>query len=184
MHVKIRSHDHLNMMRSLCYIDQYKICRHLFYINLCQKPNYFCSIPDEEYSISYVLFLISQKKKEGQHMVSVGIQNEVRLHGAPLPKKKQKTKTIILMDAAIQTGWYHFIFLSQCIKNSTKRYWVLAHLGMSLCNHALFVVWWCRRCHYHHHHHHHLCTALSVMALIIETLYLTNICIYTPSIWT
>ena len=46
-----------------------------------------------------------QKKKEGQHMVSVGIQNEARLPGAPpLTKKKPKTKTMILMDAAIQTG--------------------------------------------------------------------------------
>ena len=37
-------------------------------------------------------------------MVSIGIQNEARFHSAPLPRKKQKTKTIILMDAAIQTG--------------------------------------------------------------------------------
>ena len=38
-------------------------------------------------------------------MVSVGIQNEARIPGAsPLPKKKPKTKTMILMDAAIQTG--------------------------------------------------------------------------------
>ena len=56
-------------------------------------------------SLSNIYF--PQKKKEGQHMVSVGIQNEARLHGAPLPKKKPKTKTMILMDAAIQTGTYH-----------------------------------------------------------------------------
>lgn len=41
-------------------------------------------------------------------MVSVGVQNEMRLYadaGALPPcKKKPKTRTIILMDAAVQTG--------------------------------------------------------------------------------
>ena len=63
----------------------------------------------------------------------------------------------------------------------------LAHLVMSLCNHALSVVCRCRRrlcrrrpCHWRRH----LCTALPVTALIIETSYLANICSYTPSICT
>ena len=65
----------------------------------------------------------------------------------------------------------------------------LAHLVMSLCNHALSVMCRCR-CHHHlcHqrpcHRHLHLCTALPVTALIIETSYLANICSYTPSICT
>ena len=46
---------------------------------------------------------------------------------------------------------------------------------MSLCNHALSVVWRCCPCR----HWHHLCTALPVTALIIETLCLANICVYT-----
>ena len=61
----------------------------------------------------------------------------------------------------------------------------LAHLVMSLCNHALSVV--CR-CHCHQcqccHWHWHLCTALPVTGLIIEASYLTNICSYAPSIYT
>ena len=58
----------------------------------------------------------------------------------------------------------------------------LAHLVMSLCNHALSVMWWwcCR----HLHHHQHLCTALPVTALIIKTSYLANMCSYTPNICT
>ena len=62
----------------------------------------------------------------------------------------------------------------------------LAHLVMSLCNHALSVMWCCRLCHWHWHWWcwRHLCTALPVTALIIETLYLANICSYTPSICT
>ena len=60
----------------------------------------------------------------------------------------------------------------------------LAHLVMSLCNHALSVVWWCHLCRWHQHRWHHLCTALPVTALIIETWYLGNICIYTPSMCT
>ena len=55
-------------------------------------------------------------------------------------------------------------------------------LVMSLCNHALSVVWCCHLCR--RWHWHHLCTALPVTALIIETLYLANICSYTPSICT
>ena len=59
--------------------------------------------------------------------------------------------------------------------------WFLAHLVMSLCNHALSVVvcrcW--RRCH-----HRRLCTALPVTGLIIKASYLTNICSYAPSICT
>ena len=64
----------------------------------------------------------------------------------------------------------------------------LAHLVMSLCNHALSVVCCCRcrrrlcrwrRCR-HRHRHRRLCTALPVTALIIETSYLANICSYTP----
>ena len=40
-------------------------------------------------------------------------------------------------------------------------------------------------CHCHHHHWcHHLCTAFLVMALLIETLYLVDTCIYIPSICT
>ena len=63
----------------------------------------------------------------------------------------------------------------------------LAHLVMSLCNHALSVV--CRRrrrlcrrrpCR----RRRRLCTALPVTALIIETSYLANICSYNPSICT
>ena len=41
---------------------------------------------------------------------------------------------------------------------------------MSLCNHALSVMWWCCLCHCCWHWWH-LCTALLVTALIIETLY-------------
>ena len=61
---------------------------------------------------------------------------------------------------------------------------VLAHLAympMSLYNHDLSVM-----CHCHHHHHcwcWHLCTAVPVIALIIETSYLANICTYIPSIF-
>ena len=58
----------------------------------------------------------------------------------------------------------------------------LAHLVISLCNHALSVVWCGHCCHWHQHRH--LCTALPVAALIIETSYLANICSYTPSICT
>lgn len=45
----------------------------------------------------------SKKKKDG--MVSIGIQNESGVLTGPVPKKKSKTKTIILMDAAIQTDF-------------------------------------------------------------------------------
>ena len=60
----------------------------------------------------------------------------------------------------------------------------LAHLVMSLCNHDLSIM-----CHWHHHQCHccHwccLCTALPQTVLIIETLYLSNIFIYMPSICT
>ena len=54
----------------------------------------------------------------------------------------------------------------------------LAHLVMSPCNHALSVVCRCR-CR-----RRRLCTALPVTGLIIEALYLTNICSYAPSICT
>ena len=56
----------------------------------------------------------------------------------------------------------------------------LAHLVMSLCNHALSIMCHCHCCH----HHWHLCTALPVTGLIIEASYLTNICSYAPSICT
>ena len=65
----------------------------------------------------------------------------------------------------------------------------LAHLVMSLCNHALSIVCHCRcrrrlcrrrPCR----RRRRLCTALPVTALIIETSYLANICSYTPSICT
>ena len=55
----------------------------------------------------------------------------------------------------------------------------LAHLVMSLCNHALSIVWYCRPCR-----RRRMCTALPVTALIIETLCLANICVYMPSICT
>ena len=57
-------------------------------------------------------------------------------------------------------------------------YRFLAHLVMSLCNHALSVVSCCR----HWHQCRHLCTAHLVTGLIKETSYLANICSYTPSI--
>ena len=59
----------------------------------------------------------------------------------------------------------------------------LAYLVMSLCI-ILCPLCVCRPCHQHWcwHHSCHLCTALPVIALIIETLCLGNICIYTPSI--
>ena len=60
---------------------------------------------------------------------------------------------------------------------------VLAHLVMSLCNHALSIMWCCH-CHQCWCWYWHLCTALPVTALIIETSYLANICSYTPSICT
>ena len=74
-------------------------------------------------------------------------------------------------------------------------YRFLAHLVMSLCNHALSVVCRCRcRCRprlhlrlhlcRHRHQRSHLCTALPVTGLIIEASYLTNICSYAPSICT
>ena len=62
-------------------------------------------------------------------------------------------------------------------------WWFLAHLVMSLYNHALSVMWCCH-CHHQHCCHWCLFTALPVTALIIETLYLANICIYIPSICT
>ena len=37
-------------------------------------------------------------------MVSVGIQNEGGISNPSGPKKKARTKTIICMDAALQTG--------------------------------------------------------------------------------
>ena len=49
----------------------------------------------------------------------------------------------------------------------------LAHLVMSLCNHALSVVCRCC-CHWRHWRwHQHLCTALPVTGLITEVSYLT-----------
>ena len=67
----------------------------------------------------------------------------------------------------------------------------LAHLVMSPCNHALSVVCRCRCRHRWHHWHHchwhwhwHMCTALPVIGLIIEALYLINICSYASSICT
>ena len=59
----------------------------------------------------------------------------------------------------------------------------LAHLVMSLCNHALSM-FHCHCCHHCQHccHCQHLCTALPVISLIIEASYLTNICSYVPNI--
>ncbi len=60
-----------------------------------------------------VIFCIWQKKRDSNNMVSIGIQNESGVIPGPLPKKKAKTKTIILMDAAVQTGKnIIFVFLS------------------------------------------------------------------------
>ena len=64
----------------------------------------------------------------------------------------------------------------------------LAYTPMSPRNHDLSVMCHCH-CHWCHHcHHHHwsccLCTAVPVTPLLRETLYLTNTCIYTPSICT
>ena len=70
---------------------------------------------------------------------------------------------------------------SLCVSWWANMLWFLAHLVMSLCNHALSGVWcccWhclCLCC---------LCTAVLVTALIIETSYPANICINTPSICT
>ena len=60
----------------------------------------------------------------------------------------------------------------------------LAHLVMSLCNHALSVVCRCRCQHLRRCRHRCLCTALPVTGLIIEASYLINICSYAPSICT
>ena len=62
----------------------------------------------------------------------------------------------------------------------------LAHLVMSLCNHAPPIM---RCCHCHCRCHQccwcqHLCTALPVTPFIIGTSYLANICSYTFSICT
>ena len=56
----------------------------------------------------------------------------------------------------------------------------LAHLVMSPCNHAPSVVW----CLCHCLHLCCLCTAVPGTALIIETSYPANVCIYTPRICT
>ena len=59
------------------------------------------------------------------------------------------------------------------------------YMPMSLCNHDLSIM-----CHCHHHWchccHHWCClyTAVPVTALLIETLYLADTCIYIPSICT
>ena len=58
--------------------------------------------------------------------------------------------------------------------------WFLAHLVMSLCNNALSIMFHCCCCC----QHWHLCSALPVTGLIIEALYLINICSYVPSICT
>ena len=59
----------------------------------------------------------------------------------------------------------------------------LAHLVMSLCDYALSGM-----CHWNHLHPHlhppRLWTAVPVTALIIETSYFTNICTYSPNIFT
>ena len=56
-------------------------------------------------------------------------------------------------------------------------YHFLAHLVMSLCNHAI------RHRHHHCHWHWHLYSHPSE-ALIIETSYLGDICTYAPSLCT
>ena len=75
-----------------------------------------------------------------------------------------------------------FLLFSLVTNVIIMQLWFLAHLVMSLCNHALSIMWCCHQCHCHHWHH--LCTSLPVTALIIETSYLSNICIYTPSMCT
>ena len=60
-------------------------------------------------------------------------------------------------------------------------YSFLDHLVMSLCNHALSIMCHCH--HWHHQcHHQHLCTAVPVIALIIEASYLADLCKYTLSL--
>ena len=54
-----------------------------------------------------VLYHLFQKKKSESGMVSVGIQNEGGHHSSSGSKKKAKTRTIICMDAALQTGWHN-----------------------------------------------------------------------------
>ena len=53
-----------------------------------------------------LVYLQRKKSESSSNMVSIGIQNESGVHSisSVTPKKKVKTKTIILMDAAIQTG--------------------------------------------------------------------------------
>ena len=63
------------------------------------------------------------------------------------------------------------------LQSHPRTRWFLAHLVMSLCNHALSVVCRC-------HRHRCLCTSLPVTGLIIGASYLTNICSYAPSICT
>ena len=88
-------------------------------------------------------------------------------------------------------SWMTALSLSKI--QQTRQTLFLAHLVMSLCNHALSVVCRCRcrrhRCRLHLRHqrlcrHQHLCTAVPVTALIIETSYLADICIYAPSLCT
>ena len=54
--------------------------------------------------------------------------------------------------------------------------YLLAHLVMSLCNHALSVMWCCHCLR----HRRRLCTALPVTALIIETSYLAIYAVISP----
>ena len=64
----------------------------------------------------------------------------------------------------------------------------LAHLVMSLCNHTLSIVCHChchwRQCQWCQHRCWHLCTALPVIDLIVEALYLINTCSYVLNICT
>ena len=92
---------------------------------------------------------------------------------------------VLLWSRLFSSSFFCFYFL--CFASCFPFPCFLAHLVMSLCNHALSVV--CH-CHCHHcrrwrrHWHWHLCTALPVTGWIIEASYLTNICSYAPSICT
>ena len=78
-----------------------------------------------------------------------------------------KSYTDCACHCSLQVNW------NLNFRNNQLLLYFLAHLVMSLCNHALSVV--CR-CRWRRHHHRRLCTALPVTGLIVEASYLTNIC--------
>ena len=72
--------------------------------------------------------------------------------------------------------WYHLLYHYNI--NQWSQFCFLAHLVMSLCNHALSIMCHCHHCCWYWCWHWlywcwcwHLCTAVSVTALIIETPY-------------